>query len=65
MASIDLNESSNIENIGDLEKKYLFLPMILKSYKNTMKEMFQKNNENTVRIILISIATKNAPSNKQ
>jgi len=42
----------------------LFLPMILKSYKNTMKEMFQKNNENTVRIILISIATKNAPSNK-
>jgi len=60
-----MNESSNIENIGDLEKKYLFLPMILKSYKNTMKEMFQKNNENTVRIILISIATKNAPSNKQ
>jgi len=59
-----MNESSNIENIGDLEKKYLFLPMILKSYKNTMKEMFQKNNENTVRIILISIATKNAPSNK-
>lgn len=60
-----MNESSNIENIGDLEKKYLFLPMILKSYKNTMKEMFQKNNENTVRIILINIATKNAPSNKQ
>jgi len=59
-----MNESSNIENVGDLEKKYLFLPMILKSYKNTMKEMFQKNNENTVRIILISIATKNAPSNK-
>jgi hypothetical protein len=59
-----MNESSNIENIGDLEKKYLFLPMILKSYKNTMKEMFQRNNENTVRIILISIATKNAPSNK-
>ena len=59
-----MNESSNIENIGDLEKKYLFLPMILKSYKNTMKEMFQKNKENTVRIILISIATKNAPSNK-
>ena len=59
-----MNESSNIENIGDLEKKYLFLPMILKSYKNTMKEMFQKNNENTVRIILIRIATKNAPSNK-
>ena len=59
-----MNESSNIENGGDLEKKYLFLPMILKSYKNTMKEMFQKNNENTVRIILISIATKNAPSNK-
>ena len=59
-----MNESSNIENVGDLEKKYLFLPMILKSYKNTMKEMFQKNNENTVRIILIRIATKNAPSNK-
>jgi len=59
-----MNESSNIENVSDLEKKYLFLPMILKSYKNTMKEMFQKNNENTVRIILISIATKNAPSNK-
>ena len=59
-----MNESSNIENVGDLEKKYLFLPMILKSYKNTMKELFQKNNENTVRIILISIATKNAPSNK-
>lgn len=59
-----MNESSNIENIVDLEKKYLFLPMILKSYKNTMKEMFQKNNENTVSIILISIATKNAPSNK-
>ena len=59
-----MNESSNIENVGDLEKKYLFLPMILKSYKNTMKEMFQKNNENTVRIILICIATKNAPNNK-
>ena len=59
-----MNEYSNIENVSDLEKKYLFLPMILKSYKNTMKEMFQKNNENTVRIILISIATKNAPSNK-
>ena len=59
-----MNESSNIENVSDLEKKYLFLPMILKSYKNTIKEMFQKNNENTVRIILISIATKNAPSNK-
>ena len=59
-----MNESSNIENIGSLEKKYLFLPMILKSYKNTMKELFQKNNENTVRIILISIATKNASSDK-
>ena len=59
-----MNESSSIEGVGDLEKKYLFLPMILKSYKNTMKEMFQKNNKNTVRIILIHIATKNAPNNK-
>jgi hypothetical protein len=38
-------------SIEDLEKKYIFLPFILKSQENSMKELFQKKNENTVRRI--------------
>lgn len=40
-----------IKNINDeLEKKYIFLPGILKGYHNSMKELFQKKKENSVRI---------------
>lgn len=52
-------------SIEDLEKKYIFLPFILKSQENSMKELFQKKNENTVRIIyLISIGKKIFANNK-
>lgn len=52
-------------SIEDLEKKYIFLPVILKSQKNSMKELFQKKNENTVRIYLyISIGKKISSINK-
>ena len=49
----------------DLEKKYIFLPCILKSQENSMKELFQKKNENTVRIIYLNIVGKKIFTNNK